>query len=164
MSYLAIQQISIRYTDDQRGRVHAEQRERIRALPLAPIAGDGVLHECRVDAWAGFEPRTSVSGVPLRDGAVHLDELVLRIEGSTLVFARDPAAETWASKTILTVDEGQWARVISNAKRVTHDAKWLVEIVVNAGLFAIPPAADVFLGTPAAERDVRRDFLRNAYR
>jgi hypothetical protein len=140
MSYLAIQWIRIQYTDDQRGRVHAEQRERIRALPLLVIAGEGVLHDCRVAAWDGFEPRTSASGVPLRDGAVHLDDLVLRVDGPLLAFARDPGADLWASKTIVTVDEGLWARVISNAKRVTHDAKWLVE------------------------RDIRRDFLRNAYR
>ena len=59
MSYLAIQVIQIQYTDDQRGRVDAEKRESIRALPLVSIAGDGVLHNYRVNAWDSFEPKTT---------------------------------------------------------------------------------------------------------
>ncbi len=37
-------------------------------------------------------------------------------------------------------------------------------MVVNAGWFAGPPPGQVFLGTPAIERDLRRDFLRAGYR
>jgi hypothetical protein len=165
MSYLAVQLIRIQYTDDQRGRVDAEQREHLRALPLVPIAGDGVLHECLVNAWDSFEPRSSTSAVPLRDGAVRIEAaLELRVEDAVLVFGRDAGAEAWKSKPLFSVAEGQWGRVIWNAKRASYDAKWLVQLVLNAGLFPAPPAANVFLGTPAVERDLRRDFLRNAYR
>jgi hypothetical protein len=165
MSYLAIQVIQIQYTDDQRGRVDAEKRESIRALPLAASAGDGVLHDCRVSASANSEPKTMTSAVPIRDGEVLIENaLRLRVEDAALVFVLDAGADVWKSKQLFALAEGQWARVIWNAKRATHDAKWLVEFVVNAGLFAGPPAGEVFLGTPTNERDLRRDFLRNAYR
>jgi hypothetical protein len=40
----------------------------------------------------------------------------------------------------------------------------LAEIVINAGLFALPPDGQVFFGVPHRECDLRRDFLHNAYR
>ena len=165
MSYLAIQVIKIQYTDDQRGRVEAEKRERIRALPLATIAGAGVLHECRIDAWERFEPKTSTSAVPLRDGAVVIEgAVVVRVEDTALTFVVDAGAEDWRAKPIFTTAADQWGRVIWNAKHATHDAKWLIEFVVNAGLFSAAPPNRVFLGAPTSERDLRRDFLRNSYR
>ncbi|HTR54447.1 MAG TPA: hypothetical protein VMJ10_27330 [Kofleriaceae bacterium] len=165
MSYLAIQIIQIQYTDDQRGRVDAEKRELLRALPLAPIAGDGVLHDCRANGWENFEPRTTTAPIPLRDSEVQVaDALKLRIDNAVLVFIHDAGAEVWKSKPFLRVPEGQWARVLWNTKRSSHDSKWLVEYVLNAGLFPAPPGGDVFLATPVSEHDLRRDFLTNAQR
>jgi hypothetical protein len=163
MSYLAIQIIQIQYTDDQRGRVDAEKRQLIRALPLAAVAGDGVLHDCRVTTWRSYEPWTMTSGVPMREGEVCLEgALRLRIDHAALVFVLDAGPRVRESKPLFTVPEEKWARVIWNAKHARDNAKWLVEFVVNAGLFSGPPAGQVFLETPVLERDLRHDFLRNS--
>lgn len=164
VGYLAIQLIQIRYTDDQRGHEHAEKRERLRALPLPALAGDGVFHDCRVDVWQGFEPRTQSSGIPWRGDHVVIEGLTLRPDESGLVFSVDPRADVRNSKTLCTVAESHWARVVWNAKSGNQETKWLTEFVVNAGLFAGPPASQVFLGAPSSQHDLRQDFLRNAYR
>lgn len=165
MSYVAVQIIQIQYTDDQRGSADAEKRQRIRAMPLVPVAGDGVLHDCRVNAWESFESKTTTSPLLLRNGEFLVaDSMKLRVDDSALVFIQDAGAEIWKSKPTLKVPHGQWARVLWNAKRSNHDSKWLVEFVMNAGVFSNAPEGNLFLGSPAAEQDLRRDFLRNAYR
>lgn len=164
MMYLTVQIIQIQYTDDQRGSADAEKRQRIRAMPFVPVAGDGVLHECRVNAWESFEPKTATSPLLLRNGEVLVaDSMKLRVDDSALVFIQDAGAEVWKSEPILKVPQGRWARLVWNAKRSSHESKWLVEFVMNAGVFSNPPEGNVFLGSPAAEQDLRRDFLRNAY-
>lgn len=160
MSYLAIQLIRIVYSDDGRGALEATKRERLRALPLPAIAGDGVFHDCRADIWNKYEPRGVVSAIPQRDGVVRIGEtLELRVHGDKLELAgiHDPPG-----KQPLSVPDDSWARVIWNRKQHGGDAKWLEELVVNAGRFSGgPPAASVFFGTPAIQRDLRHDFLRN---
>jgi hypothetical protein len=124
-----------------------------------------------VDTWASYTPRTTSSGVPMRDGAVRIDgTLELRVEGDVLTVARADAAEAWTAgtelraKPLFAVAEGQWGRVVWNAKDGDGEHKWLVEVVVNAGIFAGPPASQVFFGAAAFARDLRRDFLHNTYR
>lgn len=65
----------------------------------------------------------------------------------------------------LEVPQGAWVRVLWNAKHTDHDSKWLVQTVLNAGLFAGPPADHVFLhAAPMATHDLRRDLVRAGYR
>jgi hypothetical protein len=70
----------------------------------------------------------------------------------------------WLNKVVLQVPCGSWGRVVLNRKRCDGEVKWLSELVVNAGTFDGAPPGDIFLGKPAVERDLRRDFLRNGYR
>jgi hypothetical protein len=95
---------------------------------------------------------------------VVIEGLVVRNDGAGLGFSVDPGAEAWKAKRLGAVAEGQWARLIWNAKRAGAETKWLVEFVLNAGRFAEPPSGQVFLGVPQSELDLRHDFLRNAYR
>ncbi len=161
MSYLAIQLIQIVYQDDQRGAETAVKRERLRAMPLPAIAGDGVFHDCRADIWNRYEPRGTVSGVPLRDGVVSIGEsLEVRTTGAKL----ELTSKLEPSKPPLLLADDTWARVVWNRVDGDAETKWLVQLVVNAGRFSGgPPAASVFLGTPAVQRDLRHDFLRNGY-
>jgi len=132
VSYLAIQVIRLRYSDRERGRVEAEARARLRAMPLVALAGDSVLHEHD----GARSTTTAVSAETCIDEA-----LTIRRGDDALAFAF--AAELAES---------------------SHDRKWLVEVVVNAGLFAGPPASQIFFGAPRDERDLRHDYVRKGSR
>lgn len=162
MRYLAVQVIDVSYTKRERGGEAATRRARLpRGLPLPAIEGAGVLHDCRLAAWDEYEPRTMVSGVPVRDGVVAIgNRLVLRV-GDRLVFAGNPGAETWKTDPIFELALDGWGRVIWNELRHDAESRWYGEVIVNAGQFSTPPDADVFLGTPAETRDARRDLRRS---
>jgi hypothetical protein len=146
---IAIQVIRIHYDEGQRGRVDAEKRARRRAFPLPAAAG---VHECHVS------PKYEVhEKVHAKDFVEITDVGSVRVDDDELVL-------THRDKRVFALREGQWGRLVANAKGGGFDEKWLIELVINAGLFELPPPAQIFFGKPAIERDVRRDFLRNAYR
>ena len=156
MSYLAIQVIRLRYSDRERGRVEAEPRARLRAMPLEVLAGDGVLH-----ASDGAHATThAVASPTCIDDALTIH----RAADSLALHFADTSATPRPAQLLVELPADAWGRVIWNRKETSHDHKWLVEIVVNAGLFAGPPPAQIFSGTPREERDLRRDFLRNGWR
>ncbi|MBC7976793.1 MAG: hypothetical protein H7138_17600 [Myxococcales bacterium] len=161
MSYLAVQRIQIAYDDDHRGRVHAEQRTRIRAFPISAVAGDGVYQHCRCTAWQSYEPTITTGELLVRHGLIEVGaDLLLRRDPDRMTVLR-PATARWGAKTITEVPLGSWARLVSNMKISSMEHKYLQEVVVNAGLFPEPPDRLVFLGEPTITRDDRRDFLRN---
>jgi hypothetical protein len=164
MTYCAVQLLEFSFSDDRRGSEHAERRARIRGLPIAAIEG-GVFQRSCLYAWTGYEPRSSVGGLPWQDGAIWIaDILALRVVEDRLLFAYGPRAMPWENKVVLQVPRGSWARAVLNGKAGNSDVKWLNELVVNAGAFAGRPPGDIFLGKPVVERDLRHDFLRNGYR
>jgi hypothetical protein len=162
MSYLAVQWITIAYTDDQRGAKHATKRARLRAFPLPPCDGDGVCHEIRADVRQGLEPVSTTRAIALRDGAVAIaDGFRIMCVERTLAFVGPNA---WSTRPAFVVLDGAWGRVIWNAKSgAGGDQKWLVEHIVNAGRFDTPPRRNIFRGLPTVERDMRRDFLRTRH-
>jgi hypothetical protein len=156
--YVAIQLIEIEYTKDERGGAEATRRARLpRGLPLPVIAG-GVVHECRLASRDYYEPRTTLAPVAASGGRITIcDRLRLGI-GENLSFAGDPGAETWKRVSLFDTAVDTWGRVIWNEVRQTHDARWFAELIVNAGMFAVPPPADVFGGEPGMMRDLRREL------
>ena len=162
MSYLAIQWITIAYTDDQRGAKHATKRARLRGFPLPSCDGDGIFHEIRADVRQGLEPTSTTRGVVLREGAVALaDGFRITCVERTLAFV-GPSGSLLRPGFV--VPAGAWGRVIWNAKDGdSGEQKWLVEHIVNAGRFDTPPRRTIFRGLPTVERDLRRDFLRNGH-
>ena len=164
MSYVAAQRIELHYDDDQRGRADSEKRARIRWARLPELDGDGVFHNCRASAAQDYKLGGAVLALPWRENEILVDTaLRLRIENDSLVAVRWTEATEWSAK-ILVVPRNAWGRIIFTAKEPRGDYKSLVEIVINAGLFSGPPAASIFRGPPAIERDLRHDYLRNAYR
>jgi hypothetical protein len=159
--YLAVQTIDISYGKRERGGEAAARRARLaRGLPLPAIDGAGVLHDCRLAAWTDYEPHTMASGVPVRDGVVHIGGRVQLRLGDRLVFAKEPGVDGWKTGVLFELPADAWGRVVWNEIRADSERRWFGEVIVNAGLFAAPPDADVFLGTPAQARDLRRDLLR----
>jgi hypothetical protein len=164
-SYLAIQWIAIRYTDDQRSAKHATKRARMRGFPLLlPDGGDGegVFHEVRCDLGQALEPTSLLHLITPSN-----DNELIRVGGFRLARVERTLAfigpNPWSSKPAFVVPDGTWGRVIWNEKDGTAEQKWLVEHVVNAGWFDTPPKRTVFRGLPTVERDMRRDFLRAGY-
>jgi hypothetical protein len=162
MSYLAVQWITIAYTDDQRGAKHATKRARMRGFPLPSCDGDGICHDIRVDVRQGLEPVSKARGIALRDGAVTFaDGFRITCVERTLAFIVPSASSL---RPAFVVPSGAWGRVIWNAKDGdSGEQKWLVEHIVNAGRFDAPPRCNIFRRLPTVERDMRRDFLRNGW-
>ena len=155
MSYLALQVIRLRYADRERGRVEAEARARLRAMPLVALAGDSVLHEHD----GARSTTTAVSAETCIDEA-----LTIRRGDDALVFTITAGARRETAKALFELPLDVWGRAIWNRKESSHDRKWLVEVIVNAGLFAGPPASQIFFGAPRDERDLRHDYVRKGSR
>jgi hypothetical protein len=151
MGYLAIQWIKLAYSDEQRGMKHANKRARLRAFPLPEAAdGDGIVHEIRADSRQAVEPAATTHAIALCDGSLSLSDgfRITCVERNLALLG--PYA--CPARPLFIVPIGTWGRVLWNAK----DDDGIVEYIVNAGRFALPPRRTVFRGLPTVERDLRR--------
>jgi hypothetical protein len=153
--YLAVQLLLVSYGKAGRGRGPAVPVPH--ALPLPPLDGRGVLHECFLSHQRGFEPQSSVVEVPINPAGVVAikGDLCIRIVGDHAQIAPHVPAEPWRSSPLVVIAAGTWARVLVDEFFVAGEHRWSRELIVNAGMFSAAPPPDVFLGTPGQVVDAR---------
>lgn len=163
--FLAIQLVEVRYHKSHRGGAGAQQRARLPQAFTLPIVGErGVLHQCSMDGWDGFVPRSFAEEPLVRDGSVVLRHTWRITLGHSQLTLHSHAHGRDNAPTLLAVPHGQWARMRTNHREQNYDDFWYADLIVNFGGFASQPEPDVFLGAPDLALDLRHDLLRRGRR